>query len=121
MEIEFRCNNVPSYSPVKNNEAVKRKTGINSYIKSAKDISCRKLFRKPQIDYDGTLLGCCFIHNKNFKVNVFKNGLLNALNSARFLYAKHILTDFSTPLRKDIPCYNCPDYEFIKKYNYKII
>ena len=79
------------------------------------------MFSAPQIDYNGNLLGCCFIRLESFKANVFQKGLLSTLNSPDFIYAKHMLSDFSIKPKKDIPCSNCADYIFIKEENFPLL
>ncbi len=131
MEIFFKCNHFPSYSPVKNKKLVEKQTGIkifnnenptplirNSFKKQAVH-ACQTLFYSPQIDYNGDILGCC--RTSSFKANAFKDGLLNALNSETIVYAKQMLTDFSIPPKKEIPCCDCVTYKFIKENNYNVL
>ena len=123
MEIDFKRNYAPRYSPVKNVKLVEKQTGIkiveenNEYIKVANNTKkspiCNMLFKSPQIDYNGIFLGCCRTSLTNFKVNVFKEGLLNALNDPCVLYAKLMLSDTSTPAKKGVPCSNCDENRLI--------
>ncbi len=123
MEIDFKRNYAPRYSPVKNIELVEKQTGTkiveenNEYIKVANNTKkspiCNMLFKSPQIDYNGILLGCCRASITNFKVNVFKEGLLNALNDPCVLYAKLMLSDASTPAKKGVPCSSCDENRLI--------
>ena len=123
MEIDFKRNYAPRYSPVKNVKLVEKQTGTkiveenNEYIKVANNTKkspiCNMLFKSPQIDYNGILLGCCRASITNFKVNVFKEGLLNALNDPCVLYAKLMLSDASTPAKKGIPCSSCDENRLI--------
>ena len=77
---------------------------------------CDDLFASPQINWNGNLLGCIIYLGKNFGVNVFKEGLLNALNHKNVLYAKRMLTDFSVP-PKDVPrrlkLFHCSHHFFL--------
>ena len=121
--LKFKRNVFPNYSPVKNPKLVEKLTGLPIYddidglikdsFKRQKKYACKLLFYKPQIDYDGKILGCCRIFD--FKANAFKDGLLNALNSPTVVYAKHMLTDLSVPERKDVPCVDCITYKYIKE------
>ena len=123
MHMEFKRNMSSEYSPIKNSKLVEELTGLKIYKEKAKlikdvlekqkAIACYTLFDVPQIDYNGTLLGCCRISLENFKINVFKKGLLNALNSERIIYAKKMLTDLSIKARADIPCTNCSRYKLL--------
>ncbi len=78
------------------------------------------LFNTPQIDHKGNLLGCCLIQYDNFKENVFKKGLLEALNSPKYIYAKHMITDLSTPPLPGILCSECINYKDIVRHNHPI-
>ncbi len=121
MKIVYRKNSYdPSYSPVKNEKLIEQKTGLDFSNADKIYLACKRMFDAPQIDYDGKLLGCCFIQLTSFKADVFKKGLLGALNSPDFIYAKHMLSDFSIPAKKGIPCSNCTDYEYIKEINYPL-
>ena len=125
MEMGFKRNWAPEYSPIQNKKLVERLTGLkivgneNELIEDAIDkrvrFACHTLFYSPQIDYDGTLLGCCRISLNNFKANAFKEGLMNALNCPDFIYVKHLLTDLKTPMKNTLPCANCLKYLVIKK------
>jgi MoaA/NifB/PqqE/SkfB family radical SAM enzyme len=74
---------------------------------------CQKLWRAPQINWDGRLLGCQEIIDQDFGVNVFKIGLKRALNSKNFVYAKKMLQGKLPPSvdSSHIPCVNCIHYK----------
>ncbi len=127
MEIEFKRNVKSEYSPIKNKKLVEKQAGLKIYedrielfqdvLRSKKMITCSSLFDSPQIDYNGNLLGCCKIYYGNMGVNVFKQGLLNALNSPNVIYIKQILTDLSINPSLNIPCAKCSRYRAIKDKN----
>ncbi len=127
IDIRFKQNYYLNYSPIKNLPLVEKLTGLqvskdkreffNDKIETKNKFTCHTLFYTPQIDYNGCLIGCCQIIKEKFNVNVFKLGLQKALNSPDFIYAKHMLTDFSTPPKKDIYCTRCPKYIFLTKQN----
>jgi len=78
---------------------------------------CPQLWYSPQINWDGRLLGCCYVYNDDFGVNVFETGLKKALNSENYKYAKKMLkgkVDIS-PTIKNIPCVNCHHYKRMKE------
>ena len=123
MEILYKRNMRKKYSPVKNRKLVEELTGIITFDKfdnSLKDdlkektFACYNLFNYPQIDYNGLLLGCNRAYIGNFGINVFEVGLLNALNYSKCIYAKRMLTDFSTPPKNGIPCTKCHSYTVLK-------
>lgn len=66
-------------------KVIKEKTGKN-YMNL-----CRQLWEFPVINWDGRLLGCCNVYNKDFGVNVFDVGLKEALNSTEYANAKQML------------------------------
>lgn len=128
MEIAFSKNGYPSYSPVQNPEKVISETGLDDI-----DISpshrldeynnhlsnwffCSMLWNDPQINYDGRILGCCYLYNDDFAGNVFKDGYLKAMNNPKILYAKAMLTNNAKPA-KDIPCTHCWVYKDLVKNN----
>ncbi len=127
MRMRFRRNNSIEYSPIKNKELVEKQTGLKIYdeknkmieklfsIKKGRLYACYTLFYSPQIDYNGDLLGCCQIFLENLGINVFKEGLLNALNSQNVIYTKHMLTDLSIPVKQNLPCAKCSKYRFLKR------
>ncbi len=131
MGIEFKRNVRVEYSPVKNKELVEKQTGLkicNNKAKLFKDvlqkqklIACYPLFDSPQIDYNGNLLGCCKIYKGNLGTNVFKQGFLNALNSANVIHVKKVLTDLSVVPNLNIPCTGCSRYRMLKKENIPLV
>ncbi len=116
MKFKLKRNYDKNYSPIK-----KAKKIVNSLPQRNIDTDCDVLFNMPQIDWNGDLIGCCSIQVGHFGVNVFKKGLLNALNSPNVIYAKHMLTDLSTPAKKGVLCSDCRIYKMRKKQNRKII
>ena len=127
MGITFRRNIQIKYSPIKNKELVERQTGlkIHTQLKNLikedmelkKTFVCYGLFNRPQIDYNGNLLGCPRIYIGSFGANAFKDGLLKALNDSKYIYAKHMLTDLSVSPKKDVPCFDCYSYRMLRKNN----
>ena len=126
MATRFKINSLaPEYSPVKDKKMIEKLTGLQLFDNSKDFIkdklqkqelyACNMLFEAPSIDYNGDLLGCCRISKEKFKANAFKDGLLNALNSKDFIYAKKMLTDFSNTPKDHIPCSKCSRYKFMKK------
>ena len=69
---------------------------------------CKQLFLSPQVNWDGRLLGCCYVYKSDFGVNVFDDGLEGALNLPEFRKSqKRVSGDFSQSLHKDNPCRRC--------------
>ena len=131
MEIFFATNWDTSFSPVKDRELVKELTGVTgkthtprSRLKQFinKEIDwyyCNFLWEAPQINWDGQILGCCSLYDKNFGDNVFKDGFMNALNNPKMIYAKNMITGNAPPL-EGIPCTDCYVYKDLKKAKNKL-
>ena len=121
MEIKFRKNTYDeSYSPIKNQTSLEQSTELKFKQEDKNYLACKKMFSNVQIDYNGNLLGCCFIQLSHFRANAFKEGLLNALNSPDFIWAKHMLSDFSYKPKKGVPCSICVNYHYIKENNFPL-
>jgi len=124
----FDTNCVEDYSPIKNPDFVKKETGIEhldkyvdpivllqDYQKGLVDwFFCDFLWKSPQINWDGQVLGCCSIFENNFGGNVFKDGLLNALNNPKMIYAKNMITG-KAPEIEGLPCNDCYCYRAMKE------
>ncbi len=70
---------------------------------------CEQAIFMPQINWDGRLLGCCMIWREDYGINVFEEGLVNALNSERYLeMIFHLLGIEQKDVQLDrIPCVRC--------------
>lgn len=132
MYIFFELNYDRSYSPVQNVELVKRKTGVNTNIELFESVIrnyqkcnnkwyfCKELWSAPQINWDGKILGCRNNYNSDFGGNAFKDGLLNALNHPKVIYAKNMITYNAKPI-KGIPCTKCDSLWAMKRHTNMII
>ena len=118
MKILFFKNGVPTYSPLKNPKLALSQAGIPLDEEKEMLKPCYAFFHTPQIDHSGLLYGCCFRKIMSFEVNVFKKGLLNALNSPNVIYAKEMLTNYAVSPIDNVPCSECPEYKYAKKNNY---
>lgn len=128
IKIFFEMNYIPSYSPVKDANFVYKETGVlcNQHntvalINKFKDgssqwLPCLELWSKPQINWDGQVLGCCMLYRENFGGNVFQEGLLKALNNPKMIYAKNMLTG-NAEENDCIPCSRCTFYSGMKQLN----
>lgn len=107
-----------SFSPVRDQDAVRRATGVEAatreefrakhghdYVYSI----CTQLWKEPQINWDGKMLGCCRNFWGEFGGNAFTDGLLPSINSERMQYARRMLLG-DAPARADIPCATCDIY-----------
>lgn len=128
-EIIFDVNWDKDYSPIKNPDMVKKLTGIDALDVNTSPVVqlkqylegkiewyfCHDLW-EPQINWDGQVLGCCANYQENFGGNVFEDGLINALNNPKMIYAKNMVTG-SAPAIEGIPCSNCWCYKAMKEAN----
>lgn len=86
------------------------------------EVFCSQMLFSPQINFDGRLLGCCKIWNSDFGINIFDMGLIEGLNSDRYLNAVLMLLGGRKIFDSDSPCLNCCEIgERIKKQNYLYI
>ena len=73
------------------------------------DSICSQLWKAPQINSDGKVLGCCRNFWSEFGGNAFTDGLDAVANSEKMHYARAMLTG-DAPARDDIPCTTCSIY-----------
>ena len=88
------------FSPVKNNELVRShtKSGVSSCREYARKyrnrymqkMICSQLWKKPQINWDGRVLGCCVNHWGDFG-NAFESNLNDCLNGDKMNQARQLL------------------------------
>lgn len=111
------------FSPVKNVDLVRGATDSKVasrseyYQKYGIDYKqkriCSQLWRIPQINWDGRILGCCFNYWGDFG-NAFELGILSGLNTEKISYARQMLLG-EVNEKVDIPCSHCPHYTRMKK------
>lgn len=70
---------------------------------------CGQLWREPQVNWDGEVLGCCVNTWKSFG-NAFDSTLLDTLQNERMTCARRMLTGLAEP-REDIACTTCDHYK----------
>jgi MoaA/NifB/PqqE/SkfB family radical SAM enzyme len=108
-----------TYSPPKNLDKISSNVGRD--LSSAEKIQeqsdadnhtygfCGQLWRTPQINWDGKVLGCCVNVWGDFG-NAFEQPLHTLLKEEPYANAKAMLLGKKAP-SKDIPCWNCPTYK----------
>lgn len=132
MQIYYKYDWVKGEFEPKNRELLERVTGYKSFSKKEYNRNndqmhghdmCYQTIYNPYINWDGRLLGCCMVYNTDVGVNVFKEGLIDALNSTQ--YREEIayllgLKEWNADIY--IPCGNCELYtQNIKKGNYLML
>lgn len=116
--ITFKLTWDRSYRP-RHIDYLKRETGLEALTRedfeathgaAYLDIICKNMFLKPQINWDGKLLGCCDAQKAAFGVNVFETGLDVALRSDAFVQAKKCLLTPHPDKETfgDCICFGCP-------------
>ncbi len=75
---------------------------------------CLQLWTNPQVNWDGTFLGCCMNQWGDFGGNVFSSGLPSVLKGWKLRYAKRMLRGQAAE-RSEIPCVNCSNYQQMKE------
>lgn len=117
IKINFKYNWDEKYKPV-NREYIMRETGLTELTRAEYvaangvppyDIICRNFILKPQINWDGRLLGCCDQKYACFDVNVFEVGLEAAMKSTKYIQAKECLLSVHPDREKygSCICFNC--------------
>lgn len=103
----------------RNRAMLERETGLLSLTRSEHladngkaylgSTVCRQMFVGPQVNWDGKLLGCCEVFLSDYGVNVFEQGLTQALQSVDFGLAKKLLTGEidARELPRRLPCLDC--------------
>ncbi len=104
-------------SPIEDREALTKRLGYSSRKEYRRktgrvylDTICNQLWKIPQINWDGAVLGCCRNYWGNFGGNAFTDGLLQAINNPKIRYARAMLLG-RVPPREDIPCVTCEIYQ----------
>jgi MoaA/NifB/PqqE/SkfB family radical SAM enzyme len=117
MEFRPKLNHTPIFSPVNNENFVRKEGGFGvasrtefaKKRKRAYSRPCTQLWDSPQINWDGKLLGCCVNKFGDFG-NVFETSFKDCMSSEKYLYAKRMVLGLE-PSREDIPCVHCKVYK----------
>ena len=123
MSFETKLNWDENWSPVRDKEMVRKEMAAGAasrsefkemYGSSYTEYICDQLWDSPQLNFDGTVWGCCRNNWKAFDGNVFEDGLDGALNSEQIQYARKMLTE-GAEARADVPCTTCSVYKNMRK------
>ncbi|MBE0604518.1 MAG: cupin domain-containing protein, partial [Deltaproteobacteria bacterium] len=110
--------------PVKNLSLIRMETGLgvadreeyrNKYRKEYARDCCHDLWKSPQINYDGRLLGCSVNYWDDYG-NVLTDGLTNCVNGGKMMYARDMLLG-KKESKDEIPCSKCKFYKRMKENN----
>ena len=118
MQFYVKLNWDPDFSPIVDEEAVRTASwaGVASRTEFLEKFGtdylgdmCMQLWKHPQINWDGKVLGCCRNFWGDFGGNAFRDGLIPSLNHEKMSYAREML-EGKKPARADIPCTTCELY-----------
>ena len=127
MDIRFKLDWSGSFHP-KNPEKVKEICGIdavnigefiNHEQKAYMSDICRQMIYSPQVNWDGRLLGCCAVYQRDWGTNVFEEGFLSALNTLPYKKAVQSLL-VSERMEEGMPCELCHRYQTNHAYGYRM-
>lgn len=114
------------YAPLHDPEAVGKQIGVRLGARltrwwtrvryNANTEMCGQLWRAPQVNWDGKLLGCCVNISRGFG-NVFEDGLEACLSRADFARMRKVVSGKELP-SGDIPCIRCGTWNDHLKYRY---
>jgi MoaA/NifB/PqqE/SkfB family radical SAM enzyme len=74
---------------------------------------CSQLWRSPQVNWDGRVLGCCFNTWGDFG-NAFQEGVAGTINGERMVRARRMLRGVALPAA-GIPCTTCTHYRAMEE------
>jgi hypothetical protein len=125
MRFYLKLNWDDNFSSIRDRDFVRKEVGLGASSRDEykqkygvdyrRDI-CHQLWNKPQINWDGKILGCCLNFWGDFGGNAFKEGLLTSLNNEKINYTRDMLFG-KKAAREDIPCTTCDLYLSIKTNN----
>ena len=75
---------------------------------------CRQLWKSPQINWDGKLLGCARNIWAVYAENVFQGELIGHLNNEKICYARRMLMGKAPP-KADVTCVHCSVHKSIQE------
>jgi MoaA/NifB/PqqE/SkfB family radical SAM enzyme len=111
------------FSPIRNVEFVKKQTGWHETTREEYEAKngvgymrsvCLALWRSPRVNWDGTILGCCWNSWGDFGGNAFRDGYVSAVNNEKMACAHEMLLG-KMPTRDDIPCAQCSLFQSYRK------
>ena len=116
MKFEPKLNWYTDIMPVANRERVRNLTGHadrKEYLeledKHYMRHQCYEMWHRPQINWDGKLLGCSRNFWGYYEENVFEAGFQASINNENIQYVREMLMG-NQPHRPDTPCSNCGVY-----------
>lgn len=97
-------------------EKLKQNPEIRRILNNSLILSCYQPWIRPQINWDGRLLGCSCATHKDLNINVFDVGLKKSLNSKKMNFMRKIISGKKKP-DETMPCEKCCIYIDRQKNN----
>lgn len=123
MEIYYKINVFGGHLSLVNPETLIDSLGYfdkDSYLEKTGEIYmrdiCLQLWRAPQVNWDGRLLGCSANTRLNYAEHALGDTFKASINNDHIKYARKMLMGEAPP-RDDIPCVACDWFANYKKYN----
>jgi hypothetical protein len=123
MEMYFKLNVFTGYLPLRDHATLTELLGYSdkgSYLKKTGEIYmrdiCLQLWRAPQVNWDGRLLGCSANSSVSYAEYALGSAFSREINNDHIKYARKMLMGIA-PARADIPCVCCDSYADYVKYN----
>lgn len=122
MGIYFKLSWDEKFSPPRDHEFVKREAGLDATTRSEFEALhgrrylqvdlCAQIWRHPQVNFDGRILGCCVNRWGDFgRAEGWQ--LREAVNNDKLRHARRMLMGAAGP-REDIPCTTCSYYHSLR-------
>ncbi|WP_051184554.1 radical SAM protein [Desulfatiglans anilini] len=122
MNVFIKLNRCPDQLPVRDREKIRNLMGYadrGEFIEAVGIQYCRDLclglWKAPQINWDGRLLGCGSNTRMAFAEDVLDGTFLQEINNERMTYARRMLLGKAPPC-DDIPCSGCAFYKQISEH-----
>jgi MoaA/NifB/PqqE/SkfB family radical SAM enzyme len=123
MKVFVKLNRAPDRLALRDRTRIRRLYGYadrQEYRAVTGMIYCRDLclclWRAPQVNWDGRLLGCPCNKHSAFAASVFNGSFMAEINNERMTYARRMLLGEAPP-RDDIPCSTCSWYRQIREHS----
>jgi len=122
MEVDFRLNTFPDTFPLRDPAGLARLLGYSdkaSYLEKTGRVYmreiCLQLWRAPQVNWDGRLLGCSTNAAVSFAGYALGGAFAVEINNEKMQYARRMLMG-RVPPREDMPCTRCETYSDLSKH-----
>ncbi len=124
MNIRLKLSWDEQFSPIKNEELIRKTIKLGAASRSEyvqkhgvdylQKRICSQLWKHPQINWDGKILGCCYNYWGDFG-NAFESGLKDGLNNEKISYARLMLLG-KVKEKDEIPCTTCGHYQKMQQH-----